>query len=361
MDLSRQRELLDLTHIHYPRQREEAREACETLLHTPFLVPEIDQAARRNATWYAQPLALLGNRHFRPAPYSTSTEITVERLPGWSLFNPSIAADPQGNLAVIVRSTNYSLSALDDSYQIHGPDQIIRTRNYLGRIDPDTLENERWEEIDDAIVARVRRPFVIQGLEDCRLFWNGGWRFSATVRDLHPSGVAQMVMCGLEGHTITEMEILSDHTRHEKNWMPIIAGWIPCWLYSCSPTMTRYADGDGSWYPAPHVARHFRGGTQVIPVDGMYLCLVHETTWFDDAPRRVYTHRLVELDPHLRITRVSLPFTFHGRGIEFAAGMVRCGDDLVISYGVHDARAFLLRLPVTEARGMLRSIQREDL
>ncbi len=44
-----------------------------------------------------------------------------------------------------------------------------------------------------------------------------------------------------------------------------------------------------------------------------------------------------------RILRISRPFIFQKRGIEFAAGLIRDGDDLVVSYGVDDKTAWLMR------------------
>jgi len=335
-------ELLALTYQHYPDCRDEAWQACERLLRTPFLPAHIDATARANSTWYADPIALLGNRRFIPPPYVNGQRLRPPVAEGWSCFNPSIASDPAGNLLIVVRSANYHI-AHSGHYVIHDDDGVIRTRNYLGD------ERNGWREIDDSLLAKDRADYLVQGLEDCRLFWHdGAWGFSATVRDRHPDGIAQMVLCWLDGHVITRFELLSDRTQHEKNWMPIASGWVPQWLYSCYPVMVRWTDGDGTWTPAPWVAKHFRGGSQVIPVDGTYLCLVHESVTFEVTPHKVYTHRWVELSPHFRITRVSAPFTFQGRGIEFAAGLVRQGDDLIVSYGVNDAEAWLLRIPLTE-------------
>jgi len=341
-------DLLALTYQHYPDRRDEARAACERLLRTPFLPAHIDATARANSTWYADPIGLLGNDRFREPPYVAGKEITFPVPDGWSRFNPSIALNWVGDAEIIVRSANYHIER-SGVYTIHDTDGVIRTENYLGRVCLDTLEAFDFTRIDDARIARDRADYLVQGLEDCRLFFVDMGRFvSATVRDRHPDGIAQMVMAGVRENTIIEWQILSDRTQHEKNWMPIVGGWEPQWLYSCSPTMVRWPDGDGTWAPAPWVARHFRGGSQVIPVDGTYLCLIHESVTFEAIPHKVYTHRWVELSPHYRITRVSAPFTFQGRGIEFAAGLVRQGDDLIVSYGVNDAKAWLLRIPLAQ-------------
>lgn len=339
---------LALTYEHYPENWDEGKAACERLLRTPFLPPEIDGAARINATWYAEPIALLGNPRFIPPPYVKGERLSFPVPEGWSLFNPSIASNPKGELRCIVRSANYTI-ARSGHYLMSDDDGIIRTRNYF--VDPQT---NGVALIDDSLVARDRADYLVQGLEDCRLFWHdGAWKFSATVRDRHPDGIAQIVLCTLDEHVITTFKLLSDRTQHEKNWMPIIAPFDATWIYSCSPTMGCWEEGNGWWAPAPWVAKYFRGGTQVVGVDGVYLCLVHESVFLEQIPHKVYTHRWVELSPHFRITRVSPPFTFQGRGIEFAAGLVRQDGEVIVSYGVNDASAWLLRVPLVDVLGTL--------
>ncbi len=152
----------------------------------------------------------------------------------------------------------------------------------------------------------------------------------------------------------------AESDRHEKNWMPV-AGTGEDGLrlvYSCFPTVVlRYDEAAGAVVPevsrsAPLIAREFSGGTQVIRFDDGYLCLVHESvTLDDDSP--AYTHRWVWFDHHWQLAKLSSPFVFQKRGVEFAAGLAQRGDDLVISYGRWDREAFLATVRVEEVRALL--------
>ena len=326
------------------------------------LPEEIELATRRNQTWYLKPIAATGSATFREPPYVTAREITFPVPEGWSRFNPSIAADPDGNLAMLVRSSNYTVDG-EMRYTIHDDEEVIRTRvSLVDSIDPETSPSVDRYPINDLEPYQEEPVFPVAGYEDARLFWHDGWRFSATVRDRHPRGVCQMVLCDLDGEDVVGERILSGVQRHEKNWMPI-AGMGLLWLDSCHPTTQRFVNGHFTGYPAPWIARHFSGGSQVIDIRGERLALIHEAIDLPGAnPARVYQHRFVSFHrTGTWIERISDPFCFHGRGIEFAAGMVLTGDDLIISYGVGDASAWLLRLPLEQALGMLRSPLPEEL
>jgi hypothetical protein len=254
---------------------------------------------------------------------------------------------------------------------------VIRTRNYLVDIDPKTLEPQHGSRGDsryhyDPIQDDHLRPdpplFPVEGFEDARLFWHDGWNFSATVRDRNRRGICQQAVCSLEGARAHHLRILSPaHDRHEKNWMPIegsSVGGQPVWMYSCYPTVHIWRDPPGTlrgWHiQAPYIARSFRGGSQVIQTDGGDLCIIHESVDFAGIPHRVYQHRFLTFGYDDRIDAISRPFCFERRGVEFAAGMAIRGDDLLISYGVHDAKAMLLTMPLADALAMLRDPLPED-
>lgn len=349
------------------RNRPLGLEACERLLSLSFLPETMEAAVRRNQTWYVSPLAATGSEAFREPPYTTARNLPLPLVPrGWSRFNPSIAADPDGRLRLLVRSSNYTVDG-EMRYAIHDADQVIRTRNYLVRtVDPESLAIGDWYPINDLEFIPENPPFPVSGYEDARLFWHDGWHFSATVRDRSERGICQMVMCDLDEMEVIDEQILSGRHQHEKNWMPVVgARWDPEFVSSCYPTTTvdlMVATRAGTWSASPFIARSFRGGSQLIPVSGSSftgnqdrLALIHEAVDMPgNNPARVYLHRFVEFDQHLVLTRMSLPFCFHGRGLEFAAGMVRAGEDLIISYGTGDAHAWLLKIPLEHALSLLR-------
>jgi hypothetical protein len=60
-----------------------------------------------------------------------------------------------------------------------------------------------------------------------------------------------------------------------------------------------------------------------------------------------YAHRLVEYDVDTwDVLRVSPIFLFEGEQIEFNAGLVITPENVLFSYGVMDAAAVVLRLPI---------------
>src|SRR5208282_407892 len=179
---------------------------------------------------------------------------------------------------------------------------------------------------------------------------DGGIAASATVRDLG-DGRCEMAILSLEearrparGWVVTGARVIRDyeHDRAQKNWMPVL-GQPDRFLYLCDPTTVIDCAPEGTVVRSrindlDQNLTEFRGGSQVIPHEDGFLCLVHEVVF---TPERVYLHRFVRLTEKLEIRSVSEPFYFLQKGIEFAAGLARDGDRLVASFGVNDASAHL--------------------
>ena len=331
-------------HAYYAGELDAGRRACERLLNLPGLPPEIDKQGRANRTWYTQSLAGI-----------TGGQLQVERIacepahPGWSCFNPTIAADGDRLLA-IVRSSNYRI--VEGRYVMPEEDAgVIKTENIL-------VEYGETASRQQTIVppAYETNGYPVSGLEDCRLRKTAaGWSVSATVRDAEGwdgrcrIGVATLNIedARLHGLRVLDWEGLQEH---EKNWMPLRDGW----LYACSHgghTVTIDADPEmpGVYEvrqrgPAPPLAAGFRGGGQVVPFRDGWLGIVHEVAHLDTG-RRAYEHRFVWWDETLTIRRWSPLFFFVERqSIEFAAGLATIDDTVFVSFGLQDAEAWLCRL-----------------
>jgi hypothetical protein len=80
--------------------------------------------------------------------------------------------------------------------------------------------------------------------------------------------------------------------------------------------------------------------------------VIHEVT-HGPAGRR-YLHRFVRVDAD-GSTHASEAFTFTGTPIEFAAGLARRGDDLVVSFGIEDRLAALAVVSVAEVCQLLKA------
>lgn len=327
--------------------QEEALAAGERLLSRPDF-PHQEQL-RKNITYWLPKLP------------GTNHDITIPVEEGWSCFNPSIAAGPDGELRAIIRTANYVMSPEGRYGGAYDTEGVIRTRNYLA-LSPLLGDGGRYGlvspiEDDHLLLAAPRFPVI--GFEDCRLFYHDGWKFSATVRERNSRGICQQVMCDLDGNRAENLVELSPaHDTHEKNWMPVqrVSGASNVMYFQhCYPTVT----SEGVWLPAPYISRSFRGGSQAIKIDMMRLSVIHESVDFPgQSPHRVYWHRFVCFE-HNRIHAISQPFCFQRRGVEFAAGMALQGDDLLISYGVGDSSAWLHRMPLQQAFEMLHSVESE--
>lgn len=339
-------------HCYYAGELLAGRKACERLLRQQ-MPPERERVVRRNRTWYTPVLdELVETRMVR---------VEIEPLhEGWTLFNPSVVFQG-GQFLCNVRSSNYRI--VDGRYIIPPEDgNRIRTENALTRWTTglhhlgETWVRTRYETTD----------YPVDGLEDVRLNVIDYRVFaSATVRNLKPlDGTCRIATAEVLEHSSQTINIQCPATpegRHEKNWMPITGRRE--WLYSCSDggrVATVCREGDG-WRinrhaAAPHIARSFRGGSQLINAgDGQWLALIHEVATENDG-RRIYEHRFVQFDEAAgwAIVAVSPVFAFREkRAIEFAAGLAVFGDQLVASFGVRDAEAWLASMSLFEVMQMM--------
>ena len=298
------------------------------------------------------------------------TRISIEHAPGWSLFNPSVTNDPLGGLVINIRSSNYVI-ADDGSYTFQGTEdeEIIRTVNLLARLDKN-LTSSVLGQIPAQPNGPATRLSRVLGCEDLRLLSVGNsWNALATVRDRNHyerCDIALLEIPSLEEPDATTLSVIPgpDPARHEKNWMPFVVDGELHILYLSSPTVVAHLDADAqlvidSSTNGPPAATHFRGGSQGIAFNDGVLFLIHEVTFV--ATQRVYSHRFIHLTssttknggPRWDITSMSAPFHFLELGIEFAAGLAIDGDDLIASFGVRDAEAWLVRMPAVEVGATL--------
>lgn len=341
-----------LHHAYYVGELEVGRRAAERLL-SRSLPPDSERQARGNRTWYTQTLSELGPVEFR--------RIEVRPAhPGWSLFNPTLLLH-EGRLVGLVRSSNFKL---EGTKYIAPPEDkgVIRTASVWVEYSSDfRVLSERLLGDPDY----VRNDFPTDGLEDCRLYAAGGRLcVSATVRNFRAMGnkcrigTAEIDLDSFRFRGLDVPEMPGD--GHEKNWMPVIGR--DCWLYSCNSSgntvLVRLEDG--KWRledsaPAPVLSKEFRGGTQVVPFCGGYLCAIHEVVQGEKG--RIYEHRFVWFDEGLEIRKVSPPFCFlEKRCIEFASGMAVVGGRVVLSFGHKDREAWLAVLDFQVVSGLLFSI-----
>lgn len=305
------------------------------------------------------------------------TPLAIDHAPGWSLFNPSVTNDPEGRLIVNIRSSNYVI-ADDGSYTFQGTedDGIIRTVNLLARLD-ENLATSVIGQIPSQPPGPSTRLSRVLGCEDVRLLAVGNsWKALATVRDRNHYERCDIALLSLPSLNAAEETTLSvipgpDPARHEKNWMPFVVDGELHVMYLCSPTVVGHLDANSqlvvdSSTTGPPSATHFRGGSQGVPFNDGYLFLIHEVTFF--GTQRVYSHRFIHMtsgimksgDRRWDITSLSCPFYFREMGIEFAAGLAVDGDDIVASFGVRDAEAWLVRMSANQVAKQLVPLFRDS-
>lgn len=333
-------------HSRIPERRAAGYEACALLTIHPN--DGVRHLAQRNFTFYAKSARELFGAEVRQIPWSPPEA-------GWSPMNPSVCVGWGPKRIVLVRTVNYIVA--NGQYPTHDGSGIIRTKNYILEMD------ETWNTIKATLVVDAtgaeKNDFPVVGFEDCRLWETESetYAVSTTVRDLadNPAGHGhhEMAIVDLDHEWRADnMRVVRDyhHEAVQKNWMPIV-GRPGAFLYICHPTIAIEISDNGK---TVEIARHhtagssnsdtkvsfadLRGGSQLIPHHGGWLCLTHEVTW---RPERVYLHRFVAFDADFKIIALSDPFYFERVGIEFCAGLARDGNHLVASYGVNDASAHL--------------------
>jgi glycosyltransferase involved in cell wall biosynthesis/predicted GH43/DUF377 family glycosyl hydrolase len=344
----------------------EARDDLRELLDNANLPRDIELLARRSFAELAdrrsartrQPHGRDTERLSELAPSARIGEIKLTVKPDWPCFNPSITSDGEG-FRMIVRTANYRI----ETGVLHAGG-VLHNINYLVTLDRGLTVTELRPLIDRADGPR-RYPSQIQGYEDCRLIQVGGdWYASATVCDLNPVDRREIALLELNGDEIVSVRALAgpDPARHEKNWMPFVIDGQLHFLYSSGPTVVLRCDpargklDPVSDSPASELAAEFRGGSQGVAVDDGYLFVIHEVDHSEHVLR--YLHRLVLLNPELRLAAISRPFTFAADRIEFCAGMALHERELVLSFGVSDAAAGLAAVGLDEAMALLEPVAR---
>lgn len=256
-------------------------------------------------------------------------------------MNPSICQH-NGELWCVVRAVNYTITG--KRYTIHDADGVVRTENYLGRLEADGTFAEPRLMLD--LDTRVRCPSLIVGYEDVRIVSLGSEiAASATVCDRNPNRrlIARLYLSheGDVEHAIVQ----PSNQEHEKNWMPLAVGGKLTWIYSLDPTAVL----PGPLRECPFALEHLRGGA-VVSFEGGYLCVMHEV--IDTDQGRIYLHRFVYLDEEFWVTAVSPAWVFAHHGIEFCCGVVINGDELILSYGIDDQEARIMKVDMKEVEAM---------
>lgn len=272
-------------------------------------------------------------------------------------MNPSIQRVDEG-YEVVCRAVNYIQIGAREfrSLDILDPSGTIRARNFFLTYDKDFNLVSQKEIIED--LEREKIPcYNSEGIEDCRLFHmrNHNW-VTCTTCDTNPLGQREISLCQLDTHSRVKKLVRlkgPNPRRCEKNWLPFIKGDALHMIYSYSPFLVYQTDmekGDCEavcQYEPEYDFTHFRGSAAPIAFEQGYLVLIHEVVMFQND--RHYLHRFLYLDEELKIKKVSAPFTFLHKGVEYCCGMTldHNQNNLILTIGIEDREAYFLTVDRT--------------
>lgn len=270
----------------------------------------------------------------------------------WSAFNPSIAYSPTEGYTVLFRSSNYFFDPETTSTTVTVGARV-QSRMWLGSLD------ENWQIIESSLREIDFSDCGIllkRGPEDGRLYWvDGAWEITA---GLHEPSV-ELPRIGrfrVDGVKARLLELYQDGSLYdvEKNWMaPIVKSDNFDYIYN---PVSIYKTGIGPIpvRPFSEDIRHVRGGSQLVPIlDGQYLAIIHEADvkkvkvsiprmfTVKDVSVRTYVHRFAVYSSEGALVGLGPRFKLGDARIEFAAGLVISGDDVIVSYGYKDVAAYL--------------------
>lgn len=350
---------------YYTRFKDEGFTASNDLILRKNVPDYLKANTHRNLLFYVENL---NNTSFMPI--DIELPLIVEGLEDkYNPMNPSIQKTDLG-YKVICRTVNYTQQGAKTFHTVD-PDGIFRTRNFLVHYTPDFKIVSQQEIIEDLPRDRIR-TFSLEGLDDCRIFEykNSSW-FTCTTGDTNPFGNFQISLCKLDPSAPTktvDVEKLTplqgpDPYRCEKNWLPFVKNDELYAIYSCFPfTIYKPNPETGECttalsYEPKYDFSSFRGGAAPIKFDGGYLMLVHEVVLFPDSSR-CYLHRFLHLNDEFVVQKISKPFTFQHKGVEYCCSMTidHSGTQLILPIGIEDREALLCFIDLQTVRSLLHEL-----
>jgi hypothetical protein len=344
-----------------PVQKARGFAACNWLSLNRGVAAPARHLATSNLYFYLQPAPAM-------MPSFAARQVQFAAPDGYHAMNPSIARRGD-RLVLIQRTVNYAIDHVrsdGDHLQYEVADGVFRTRNFLLYLSDDLGSQSCLEILPPVAMPEPLFPRNL-GFQDLRPFvWHAELWCSGFVAELTPEGRYEQVLARIDEETpkicrLSDWRVLrpDGSQRHEKNWMPRLAGDSLDFIYSCDPCrlVDEQARTLGESTP-PILADGFRGGSQAVAFDDGWLALVHEVRVRDG--RRQYRHRFIWLDQTSRLRRVSRPFFFQKHGVEFAAGLAwhPDGKRLLISYGIDDCESWIATVDVTDIKRNLDDAER---
>ena len=339
---------------------DEAERACafevtDDLSLDPACPADQRSSAKRNLFWHLKPLNIY-------CPSFAPVKLDFTPPEGYTAINPSVEVY-DGKITCNIRCVNYKINE-QGQYMI-GPkscqDAPIDTRNFLAKLGPDLRP------VGDVAPSEIiwdRPPPawpMVTGLEDVRLYRvKEHLCFSACIREQEATGMPQQIRGVIEDGKVVSWAKMSEATACEKNWMPI-ANDNQDFFYRLDVVIHKW-DLDhkedtlvATKNPCDIYVSEISGGSQAIPFKGGYLAVVHEASVDPTNNKRTYWHRFASFDRYMGLQRLSRPFVFFDKQIEFCCGLAYCPNrnSLLLSFGVRDAEAWVAKVATAEVALMI--------
>ena len=286
----------------------------------------------------------------------------------WSAFNPSIGYSPIDGYVVLFRSSNYFFDPkTGDTVATIGT--RVKNRMFMAKLD------ENWQIVDSSLkeINFSECGIFLRGPEDGRLYWqDGAWHILSVMREPHISDdVPRIAKYKLNGSTaeLVKLHVEGELQSVEKNWMPFYNKPADCdYIYSA---ISVYKSGIGKIYKRKKselASERIRGGSALWPLENFNLAIVHEVDTREETKysnrkfgmvtrtERNYFHRFAKYTADGTLTHLSEKFKLSDADIEFAAGLVVSGDDVIVSYGYKDVAAYLGRIKLDAVIKMLKEV-----
>lgn len=359
------------------------------ILYISRPVESIIDTVSRNLRFYIQQIQYTQTKQIKPE------QPLLDNGERWNSINPSIIAvnniNPNlfpSNVKFLVNSRTINYKEDNSNYYSRSKDGIVRTRNILVLYDNDFNIISQHEMLENYI--KVKPNHHITGLEDCRITMNGSGQvyFTTATFDNHHFPIPKISIGTYHTNNVInsvnsefKVEKLNvfpgpDVNRCEKNWCPFIFNSVTkkvdpygdklCVIYSYSPLIVyevNYEKSTLNEYKelcdySKNLFSGFRGSAGPIPFLTGSLLIVHEVIFIPQGNRyiRNYFHRLVWLNESFKIQKISFPFYFTSKRIEYCCGMCNSGDDIIVTVGVEDASSQIYQINNKVIENMLHDI-----
>ncbi len=292
-------------------------------------------------------------------------------MEGPSLTNPSVI-NIDNNIIVNIRNVNYTLYHSEKNKFEHrwGPlsyihpehDMHLRTTNYISLLDSNNLDHISTAKVDTSTLD-VQPLWDFVGLEDARLiYWDNKLYLCGVRRDTTTNGVGRMELSEISLDSTGAKEISrfripvpNEQEYCNKNWMPILS--MPyTFIKWCNPLEIIQTDPINKTSKVILSSKEcitgysdWRGSSQVISLNNYYLAIVHETYLYKSElgnKDATYRHRFLLWDKNWQIITISPIFSFMDTKIEFCCGMDIINNNILITFGVQDNAAYILKSPI---------------